>query len=129
MAVFSTAVANAMLDAIEVATGASPTLLIYDAAQPADTSSADVGVVLASMALPADWMAAAAGRSKALLGTWQDAAANAAGTPVGFAIKQGATVHMRGTASPTAGSGEIRFSNTPFTLSQQIDVTSFALSI
>lgn len=129
MAVFSTAVANAMLDAIEATIGASPTLLIFDAAQPADTTSADVGNVLATLPLPADWLAAATGRSKALLGTWRDTAADAAGTPAGFAIKQGSTVHMRGTASPTAGSGEIRFSNTPFTVGQQIDVTAFTLTL
>lgn len=129
MAVYSAAVANAMLDAIETTIGASPTLLIFDAAQPADTTSADVGNVLATMPLPADWMASATGRSKALLGTWRDTAADAAGTPAGFAIKQGSTVHIRGTCSNTGGSGEIRFTNTPFTVGQQIDVTSFTLSI
>lgn len=129
MAVFSTAIANAMLDVIEATIGASPTLLIFDTAQPANTTDADVGNVLATMTLPADWMAAAAGRSKALLGTWRDAAADAPGTPAGFAIKQGSTVHMRGTCSTAAGSGEIRFSNTPFVLGQQIDITALTLTI
>ena len=129
MAVFSTAVANAMLDAAELTIGASPTLLIFDAAQPADTTSADVGNVLATMALPADWMAAATGRSKALLGTWRDAGADAAGVPAGFAIKADGVVHIRGTASAVAGSGELKFTNTPFSVGQQIDVTAFALSM
>lgn len=129
MAVYSVAVGNAMLDAVETAIGASPTLIIYNAAQQADTTSGDVGTVLATMPLPADWMAAAAGRSKALSGIWQDAAADAAGSPLGFAIKQGATVHMRGTAGITGSGAEIEFSNTPFTVGQQVSVTSFTLSI
>lgn len=129
MAVFSTAVANAMLDAVETAIGASPTLIIFDAAQPNDTTSPDVGNVLATLPLPADWLAAASGRSKALLGTWRDTAADGAGTPAGFAIKQGSTVHMRGSCSSAAGTGEIRFTNTPFSVGQQIDVSSWNLSI
>ncbi len=129
MAVFSATVANAMLDALEAAIGASPTLIIFDAAQPANTTDADAGNVIATMPLPADWMAAATGRSKGLLGTWRDVAADGAGVPAGFAIKQGSTVHIRGTASSTAGTGEIRFTNTPFVTGQQIDVTAFTLSL
>jgi hypothetical protein len=129
MASFSTAAANAMLDALEAAIGPSPTLIIYDAAQPSDTSTADVGNVLATMVLPTDWMAAASGRTKALSGLWRDAAADAAGQPAGFAIKQGATVWLRGTASATGGGGELRFNRTPFSVGQQVDVISFQLSL
>lgn len=129
MAVFSDDVVRGMLDALEVVIGASPTLIIYDAAQPGNLTDDDVGNVLAELALPADWLAAASGRSKTLSETWSDAAANAAGIPVGFAIKQGGEVKIRGTASSTAGSGEIKFTNTPFLLGQQVNVTSFTLSM
>ena len=129
MAVFSDAAVRAMLDALETAIGAAPQIFIYDAAQPADTTSPDVGNVLADAVLPNDWMANASGRSKALLGLWRDTAANAAGVPAGYAIKQGGTVWVRGTCSADPGSGEIKFTNTPFVIGQQIDVTAFTLGM
>ena len=92
----SVAVRNALLDAIETAAGASPTLEIRTGAAPANCAAAAAGTVLATMALPADWMAAAASGSKALLGTWQDASADATGTAGHFRINQGATCHMQG---------------------------------
>jgi hypothetical protein len=92
----SVAARNALLDAIETAAGASPTLEIRTGAAPANCAAADTGTLLASMALPADWMAAAASGSKALAGTWQDASADATGTAGHFRIKQGATCHAQG---------------------------------
>lgn len=93
---FSVAVGNARLDAIETATGASPTLEIRTGAAPANAAAAATGTVLATMALPADWMAAAASRSKALAGSWQDLTADATGTAGHFRINQGATCHIQG---------------------------------
>lgn len=93
---FSTAVRNARLDAIETTIGVSPTLEIRTGAAPANAGAADSGTVLATMALPADFMAAAASGAKAIAGTWQDASADAAGTAGHFRIKQGATTHIQG---------------------------------
>lgn len=81
------------------AAGAGPTLEIRSGAVPADCAAADAGTVLALMTLPSDWMAAASGGTKALLGTWQDTAANATGTAAHFRIKQGATCHIQGLIS------------------------------
>jgi hypothetical protein len=94
---FSVGVRNALLDAIETATGTAPTLEIRTGAPPANAAAADTGTVLATMALPSDWMAAAASGSKGLAGTWQDASADATGTAGHFRIKQGATCHAQGT--------------------------------
>lgn len=95
---FSTAVRNAAADAIETITGTAPTLELRTGAPPADCATADSGTLLASMALPSDWLAAASAGAKSLLGTWQDASANAAGTVGHFRIKQGATCHIQGVA-------------------------------
>ena len=76
----STTVRNARLDAIETAVGTSAVLKIRTGAAPANVGTADSGTVLATVNLPSDWMAAASGGSKSLSGTWQDAAADAAGT-------------------------------------------------
>jgi len=56
---FSTAVRNAWLDVTESTIGASPILRIRSGAAPANCGAADTGTVLATLTLPADWMAAA----------------------------------------------------------------------
>lgn len=93
---YSTAVRNACLDAVESTTGASPTLEIRSGAAPANCAAADTGTLLASMALPADWMNAASGAVKTLLGSWQDSSADGTGSAGHFRIKQGATCHLQG---------------------------------
>src|SRR4029450_3466521 len=82
----SDTVRNARLDAIETAIGTSAVLKIRTGAQPANVATADSGTVLATLTLPSDWMNAAATGSKTLLGTWQDTAADAAGTAGPFRI-------------------------------------------
>ena len=61
----SIAARNARLDAIETTIGASAVLKIRTGAQPATCATADSGTVLATINLPADWMAAASAGSKA----------------------------------------------------------------
>lgn len=102
---FSTAARNASLDAIETAIGASPILRIRTGAPPANCAAARNGTILATMTLPADFMAAASGGSKGLSGTWQDAAADAAGTAGHFEIMDatGTTCHIQGSITATAG--------------------------
>lgn len=98
---FSTAARNASLDAIETAIGASPILRIRTGVPPANAAAARTGTVLATMNLPADFMAAASAGSKALSGTWQDAAADAAGLAGHFEIMDsaGTTCHLQGLVS------------------------------
>jgi hypothetical protein len=111
---FSTAARNASLDAIEATIGVSPTLRIRSGDVPADCAAARTGTVLATMALPSDFMAAASAGLKGLSGTWQDAAADAAGIAGHFEIVQGATCHIQGRVSqPWAGS-------TAFLVGQQV---------
>lgn len=75
----SVAARNARLDAIETVLGASALLRIYTGAMPANCAAAATGTLLAEIPLPADYMAAASGGSKAKAGTWEDTAANASG--------------------------------------------------
>jgi len=125
---FSTASRNAALDAIETAIGTAPTLEIRSGAVPANCAAADAGTLLASMALPSDWMAAASAGSKGLSGTWQDLSADAAGTAGHFRIKQGATCHIQGTITATGGGGDMTLDNTSIASGQQVTVTSFTLN-
>jgi hypothetical protein len=96
----STSVRNARLDTVESTIGTSAQLKVRTGAPPANCAAADAGTVLATMTLPADWMAAAAAGSKALSGTWQDASADATGTAGHFRIydSAGTTCHIQGTA-------------------------------
>ncbi len=125
---FSTAARNASLDAIETAIGTAPTLEIRSGAAPANCAAADTGTVLATIALPSDWAAAAASGSKTILGTWQDTSADAAGTAGHFRIKQGATCHMQGSITATGGGGDMTVDNTSIAAGQQVTVSAFTLN-
>lgn len=125
---FSTALRNAIANAYEATVGASPTLELRTGAPPANPAAADSGTLLASMALPADWMTAAVAGAVALQGTWQDLAADAVGTIGHFRIKQGATCHDQGTVTATGGGGDMTVDNPVLALGQQVNVTAFTLT-
>lgn len=127
---FSISVGNARLDAVEVTVGTAPILEIRSGAQPANCAAADSGTLLASMTLPSDWMSNAAARAKALLGTWQDPSANNPGTAGHFRVKDsgGSTCHIQGSITATGGGGDMTLDNTSITATQQVNVTSFALT-
>lgn len=125
----SVAVRNAMLDAIETATGASARLQIRTGAAPVNCAAADTGTLLVDMALPADWMAAASGGVKALAGSWQATAA-AAGTAAHYRIKDstGTTCHEQGTVTATGGGGDLTLDNTSIAASQTVTITSKSIT-
>lgn len=125
---YSVAVNNARLDAIETTTGASAKLYIYSGAAPANCAAADTGTLLATLNLPADWMANASAASKALAGSWTGtASAGSAATPTFFRIKDnaGTTCHIQGTAG--IGSGELQVNGT-ITSGQTFTVSSFTIN-
>lgn len=126
----STAVRNARLDQVETTIAASAVLKIRTGAVPANCAAADSGTVLATVALPADWMAAAASGSKAMAGSWQDASADGTGTAAHFRIyaNDGVTCHLQGTVTITGGGGDMTVDNTSFATGQVFTVTSFTLT-
>lgn len=129
MAQASVAVRNAMLDAAETATGASPILRLYDltSSAPANCAASITATLVAEIQLPADWMAAASNGSKAMAGTWQDASANNAGTIDFFRIwdNAGTTCHHQGTVTLTGSGGDMTLDNTNVAAGQQVNITSF----
>ncbi len=129
----STAVRNARLDAIESTIGASPILKIRSGAPPANCGTADSGTVLATTAAlgtAGDWLSAAAAGVKALLGTWQDTSADAAGTAGHFRIydSTGTTCGIQGTVTATGGGGDMTLDNAVLAAGQSFSVTSFTLT-
>jgi len=124
----STAVRNAKLDAVESTIGASAIMKIFDSggSPPANCAAADVGTVLATINLPADWMAAAASGAKAKSGTWEDTSADNAGDADYFRIyDNGETAcGMQGSAGDL-GTEDLVLDNATIAAGQQITVTGF----
>lgn len=128
---FSTAVRNARLNAIEVTVGTSAVIKIRTGTKPSTCADADTGTVLATLNLPSDYMSDAASGSKALLGTWEDTAADAAGdAPLHFRMyaSDGTTCGVQGTVTATGGGGKMTLDNTNIAVGQDVKVTSFTLT-
>lgn len=127
---FSVAVRNAQMDAIETTVGTSAVVKLRTGAQPATCATADSGTVVATLNLPSDWMSAASGGAKSLLGTWQDAAADAAGTAAHWRLyaSDGTTCHEQGSVTATGGGGDMTLDNPVLAIGQQVNVTSFTLT-
>lgn len=125
----STTVRNARLDAIETAVGAAPLLLYFSGAKPANCAAADPSGVLATLTLPADWLAAASAGVKARTGSWA-VTASAAGSIASFRIKNaaGTVCHLQGTVTATGGGGDLTIDDVAVEIDQVINVTTFALT-
>ena len=121
---FSILAHNAALDGIETWGGTSPTLELRSGAKPATPETADSGTVLASMTLPADWMAVAANKSKLIAGVWEDISANAAGTVGHFRINKGAQCICQGDVTATGGGGGMTLDNVVLALGQPVTITA-----
>jgi hypothetical protein len=127
---YSVAVRNARLDVVETTVGASAILKVRTGAAPATCATADSGTVLATVNLPADWMANAVNGVKSMSGTWEDTAADAAGTAGHFRIYDpaGTVCHIQGTVSMSGGGGDMVLDNTSFAAGQDFIVSSFTLT-
>lgn len=123
---------NALLDAIETATGTSAIVKIYDltAGAPADCAAAITGTILATINLASDWMAAAGSGTKAKAGTWQDTLADNTGTADFFRLfaSDGTTCHIQGTVTATGGGGDMTLDNVSIAQNQQVTITTFTLT-
>jgi len=130
---FSVAARNAELDAIETAIGTSAILQLRSGAAPANCAAADSGTLLCQMALPADYLAAAASGSKAKSGTWSGTGAAGAGTGTNvghFRIKDSTatTTHIQGAVTATGGGGDMTMDNVNIAQNQAVTVNSFSIT-
>lgn len=127
---FSEALRNARAGQIETTIGASAVLKIRTGAAPADVATADSGTVLATLNLPADWMAAPSAGAVAKAGTWEDTSADDAGTAGHFRLyaTDGTTCHMQGTVTATGGGGDMTVDNVVFAAGQSFTITGFTIT-
>jgi hypothetical protein len=137
MAIFqySVALRNAQLDQIEAIVnpgGATqPILTVRVGAPPANCAAANgAGLVLATITLPADWMANASGGTKSIAGSWQDASADNTGVAGHFRIHDstGTTCHLQGDVTATGGGGAMTVDNVNFATGQQFTVNTFTIT-
>jgi hypothetical protein len=130
---YSVTLRNNQLDQIESTTGISARLRIYSGAPPANCATAASGTLLVDMTLPSDWMNAASGGTKTLLGSWTATGAAGAGTGTAagyFRIWDSgvATCHMQGTVTVTGGGGDMTLVNTSIANGQNVTITSFTVT-
>lgn len=120
---YSATVRNAKLDTVESTIGASAVLKIFSGAEPANCAAADPAGLLATITLPADWMANAAAGSKAKSGTWSNTASGT-GTAASWRIYDSGvtTCHIQGNVA------DMVFDNTSITTGQTITVTGFTIT-
>jgi hypothetical protein len=125
---FSVSVRNARLDSVETTVGSSAVLKIFSGSAPVDCAAADSGTVLATLNLPANWMASASGGSASKAGTWEDLSADNTGTAGHFRIyDSGVSVcHMQGTVG-TSGT-DMTVNTTSFTAGASVTVNTFTLT-
>ena len=126
----SVPVRNARLDQIEVVGGVSAFLTLRTGAQPSDCVTANSGTLVANLALPSDWMGAAAAGAKAKAGTWSDVSADAAGTVLHFRIHENSGVNCiaQGSVSNTGDGGDMTLDNNVVGSGQTITITTFTLT-
>lgn len=125
---FSEEVRNDSADAKETTIGTAPILRLRTGAPPSGIGDADTGDVAAEITLPSDWLSAASGGAKSLLGTWEVASAAGAGTNVGhFRLykSDGTTVAMQGTVSESGGGGDMIIDNVSINAGQKVRVDTF----
>ena len=123
-----------MLDCIETDIGASAVLKIRSGSPPATIATADSGDVLAEIALPSDWMAAADGGVKAKIGSWttDEYGADATGDAGHFRIykSDGTTQMLQGSVGCTNGTEDMLLAQATVGIveGQAVTVSTFTLT-
>jgi hypothetical protein len=121
--------ANAMLDQLTTAVGASGFLRLYDGAQPAGPDTALSGQnVLAELALSATAFAAGAGGSIVANTISDDTDANATGTATWASFVTAAGVRILDVAVGTAGA-DINLNTVLIQIHAKVSVTAYHLDI
>jgi len=125
---FGTTLRNNILDQVESTSGTAALFRIYSGSAPANCGTAASGTKLVEMSLPSDWMNAASGGTKTMLGTWEQTSATATGTGGYFRIydSSGTTCHVQGTVG-TSGT-DVILDNTSINAVQDVRITSFTLT-
>jgi hypothetical protein len=122
----STAVRNAMLDAIETTVGTSAKIRILTGTQPATCATAESGSLLVQFTLASDWAAAAASGSKAFSAITGTAATGTGNAGYYLLVDSaGTTCHEQGTITATGGGGDMTIDNVSIASGQTVNITGW----
>lgn len=122
---YSTALRNAMLDAITTAIGSNGLLRIYDGSRPASGGTATT--LLAELALSTTAAGAASGGVLTFNSITQDSSANATGTATWFrVVTSGGTFVIDGSVG-TSGS-DLNLTTTSIVSGQPVSISSFVIT-
>ena len=127
---FTTALRNAMADAISTYAGGSALIRIYDGTQPANANTAvSTQNLLAELTCNATFAPAASGGTITLNSITQDSSANNTGTASWFRLvkSDGSTVVLDGTVG-TSGS-DMNINSTSISSGAAVAVTSATITI
>jgi hypothetical protein len=126
---FSVALRNSRADRLQAIAGTTAVMNIYTGSLPANCAAATTGTLLASIALPAAFMAAASGGAAAMTGTWQDNSADNGGTAAYARIftDSGATTCVLQGDVGTSGAA-VNLDNIVFAAGQNFSITAFTLT-
>lgn len=122
---FSTAVRNAMLDAITTAAGGSALLRIYDGTRPATGGAATTK--LAELTCNATFAPGASSAVLTLNAITQDSSADATGTATWFRIVTSGATHIMDGNVGTSGS-DLNLNTTSLVAGAAVQVTSFTIT-
>lgn len=124
----STTLRNALLDAINAVIGSGGKLRIYNGTQPANVAAGNSNTLLADLALSATPLAAASSGSASFNTITGDASADNTGTATWFSVQKSDGTRVIEGSVGTSGS-DLNVASTSFIAGQDIEVTSFSLSI
>lgn len=124
----STAIRNAIADAIETTVGVSPTLQIRTGARPTNLTDADAGTLLVEISVPADWLEDASSGAKILAGTWSGTAV-ASGEPGHFRLFDSEdTIQIDGSITGSGEGGDMISEADSITSGQTVSISGFTLT-
>jgi hypothetical protein len=125
-AIYSNAVMQAVLDAVETTVGTAPTIEIRTGSPPANCAAASTGTLLASLVLPSNWMNDASINQKQQAGSWI-IPVTVAGTAGYFRIIKTGTCHIQGTIGDLVISGDIRLSTRDLVVGARVVIDALFL--
>lgn len=121
----STTLRNSMIGQYEVYLGTNPVLELRSGVAPATCEDLDTGTLLASIALPVDWMTAPTNGTISLQGAWNGVGV-ASGIVSHYRLKNsGGVCHEQGSVYQAGGSGDLELDNTNIAPNQIVQVTTW----
>lgn len=127
MPIFRVEVCNQQLADIKADVPSGAELQFRTGTRPDHTTDAMVGDVLATIALPDDWLDDPVAGVMSLADELEDPVAEAAGEIGHFAIVLSGTCYMLGTVTETGGGGEMTVDNASVNEGQTVVLGTFTL--